>query len=156
MNLNQSRGALLVIFLVFLLAQIAMIYGLGLANRIFVDEAVALITQVLAIYSVHLAVILGGMFAVKKTGMPSATPLLSWSAIGLSLMWNALLLGGTISFAVSNVWKLHDIRNYLETVSRSSSFLVAGALAFFFASPAGRAERSGKRNPAGRLRSDES
>jgi hypothetical protein len=155
MNLNLSRGALLVVFLVFLMAQIVIIYSVGVANRVFVDEEMALITQVLSIYSVQLAVILGGMFAMKKTALPQATPFLVWSAIGLSLMWNSLLLGGTLLFAVSDAWKIHDIRSYLETVSRSSSFLVAGALALFFASPAGRTEGSVKRNKAEKRGRDE-
>src|ERR1035438_1583746 len=76
MNLNLSRGALLVVFLVFLMAQIVIIYSVGVANRVFVDEEMALITQVLSIYSVQLAVILGGMFAMKKTALPQATPFL--------------------------------------------------------------------------------
>jgi len=144
MNLNFGRISLLIIFLVFLAAQIILIYTVGLANRIFVDEQSALITQLLSIYSVHLAVILGGIFAVKGRGRPSAAPFLIWSAIVLSLAWNGLLFAGTMSFMFSAAWKLHDIRNYLETVSRASSFLVAGALAYFFASPTGRSEKGAK------------
>jgi hypothetical protein len=130
--MQRDRVLLLRIFLVFLFVLIGMAYAAGASNRIFPDQATALITQILAIYSVQLAVILGGTFAQNKSRPPAPLPLMV-AAAALSVAWNSLLLAGMLAFTRSDGWKLPDLQSYLETVSKGGSFLVAGMLSFFFA-----------------------
>lgn len=129
----QARFVLLGIFLLFLIALLALAYATGASNRIFPDEATALMTQILAIYSIHLAVICGSIFGENKVEQKSVPSGLLAAAIALSITWNLLLLGGMIAFLKTPEWKLAEIRSYLDTIAKSASFLVAGMLAFFFA-----------------------
>ncbi len=130
--MQRDRVLLLGIFLVFLFVSIGMAFSAGASNRIFPDQATSLITRILAIYSVQLAVILGGTFAQDKSLPPAPLSLLIM-ALALSLAWNSLLLVGMLAFTRADGWKLPDLESYLDTVSKGGSFLVAGMLSYFFA-----------------------
>lgn len=93
----------------------------------------SLTTKLLAIYSVQMAVILGGIFGQLKTPQRIASVLAFWIAFVLSLLWNLLLLWRSVAFYLAENDQTGDLVAYLDMVSGGSSFLVVGALAYFFA-----------------------
>jgi hypothetical protein len=83
---------------------------------------------------VHLSIILCGIFAKRHPGPQRANTTAFWTAVILSVLWNALaswiLLwmcwldsqGGSIGY----------VKDYLANLPKLSSFLISGALAYFF------------------------
>jgi hypothetical protein len=139
-TLQRTRGILFGTFIFGLAIQVAVAIA-AYANRAIVgsDES-ALTLKLLSIYSVPLAVILGGLFAKpssgKKTSSTGSQPVASL-AVALALLWNLILLSRSLMFAYAVVNPRVDdnvdqLISFLDTVSTTSSFLIAGALAFFF------------------------
>ena len=130
MTMNQARLSLIVVFLGSLAIQAVAFFRVS--QYMWADDLLALILKLLAVYSVHLGVIAGGMFA--QSGMRDAKPstATAMSAILLSLVWNLLLVGRSLSFVMSRQDSASDLMKYLETVADYGSFLVVAALAFFF------------------------
>jgi hypothetical protein len=102
----------------------------------------SLIIKLLSVYSVHLAVIFGGIFAQQrnvnhKGRSARAAGLAFWLAIVLAVIWNLLLVWrsvmfGMAAFDVSSEDNVGYLSNYIESIASAGSFLVAGALTFFF------------------------
>jgi hypothetical protein len=130
MTLRASRAWLLGIFLVFLSLQIVALLCAG--SIMWPEEQESLIVKCLTVYSVHLGVMLGAIFAKPKAGRAHTTRFIAFTGITLTLIWNLVLVWRTISFAVFQHDKVADLLKYLDSVSSASNFLVAGALAFFF------------------------
>jgi len=128
--MNQARFGLLGIFVVCLLVQLIAFFAVG--HKMWPEDLQSLVLKILAIYSVHLTVILGGIFAQPKGPLEDPPASLAWTAITLALLWNVLLIGRSIFFSMATQDSVPELIKYLEGVSSSSSFLVTGALAFFF------------------------
>jgi len=64
MTMNQARFGLLGIFILFLAVQLVAFFAV--ANKMWPEDLQALVIKLLGIYSVHLGVILGGIFAQPK------------------------------------------------------------------------------------------
>jgi len=142
MNVVRARILLVGIFLSGLVLQCICILTVYSKAAITSNDVTALLVKVLEIYSVPLAVILGGIFA--RPANPTATGASEgvssaafWVAVGLALVWNALLLWRGAAFSVAAFSpsiedNVNLFASYLEAISRASLFLVAGALAYFF------------------------
>jgi hypothetical protein len=133
---------LIVIFLLGLTIQIALVILSYSESAIAYNDLVSLLTKLLAVYSIHLSVIFGGIFAQKRETRKRSKPIqLSKAAFGLALVlaliWNLLLLWRSIMFGmavydVNREDSVGQFLSYIETIASASSFLVAGALAYFF------------------------
>lgn len=138
MTFGRSRNALVLTFVAGLVLGVS-IAGIAFAKAtIAAGDLVSLLATLLAIYAVHLGVILGAIFGNPKTkiGQPAGTagPL----AIVLAVLWNLLLLFRLALFAAAvfdpgRTDNVDDLISYIQTIGTASSFLVAGSLSFFFA-----------------------
>ena len=135
MTLNQAKLGLIGIFVGSLLVQAIAFFAVS--RRMWPEDLQSLIIKLLAVYSVHLGVIAGGAFAQEKARPPRTSTVASAAALLMALVWNLLLVGRSLSFAFARQDSAADLIKYLETVSDYGSFLVVGALAFFFTTSAG-------------------
>lgn len=107
------------------------------AGAIYRDDLTSLLPKILAIYSIHFAVMLGGVFGRKDSTRAKQVPAgMFWMALTLILIWNLLLVWRSVSFTLAAFQigedKISDYVSYLTTVSSSGAFLIVGALAYFF------------------------
>ena len=130
MPLSRLRLYLFTIFLSGLLIQVAAAISVG--SKMWPDELEALLLKLLAIYSVHLTVIIGAMLATPKGRTRKLPAGMVSTAFALTLFWNGLLLWRSLSFAFAERDSVNDFVRYLDRVSSASSFLVTGLLAFLF------------------------
>lgn len=130
MQLSRLRLYLFTIFLSGLLIQVAAAISVG--SKMWPEELEALLLKLLAIYSVHLTVIIGAMLATPKGRTRKLPAGMVSTAFALTLFWNCLLLWRSLSFAFAERDSVNDLVRYLDRVSSASSFLVTGLLAFFF------------------------
>jgi hypothetical protein len=138
MTITKARNVLVAIFLASLVIQIGAVILTYTEGAIASKDLSTLLLKLLAVYSVHLAVIFGGIFAQQQDGQPVQTPTTAfWVAVVVAAIWNVLLIWRSIAFcaAAFNI-NLNDnvlsLSTYIDDVSKAGSFLVAGALAFFF------------------------
>jgi hypothetical protein len=142
MTLVRARILLVSIFLCGLILECICVLIVYSKGAITSSDVTTLLVKMLEIYSVPLAVILGGIFArpAKPTQVgasESAPSTAFWVSVGLALVWNALLLWRGIVFSVAAFRpsiedNVNFFASYVEAISKASSFLVAGALAYFF------------------------
>ena len=115
-------------------------YGRG---SIASSDLESILVSVLATYATPLAVILAGVFGGEpKKAQRSQTPGLGKRlkfAVALAVLWNCMILWRTSLFFVRVTDDLFDdpheistVLQYIDLLSKSSSFLVAGALAWLF------------------------
>lgn len=142
MTMNRARLGLLGIFLTFLIAQITAFLLVG--YKMWPEDLESLILKLLTIYSVPLTVVLGGIFAQLGGHTKKPSPGVVWTALILAGVWNGLLLWRSIAFSLASQDSASGLIKYLDAVSSGGSFLVAGALTFFFTKSAE------SRRPAGR------
>jgi hypothetical protein len=128
--MNQARFGLLAIFAFSLIIQLIAFFAVG--HKMWPEDLQTLVLKLLAIYSVHVTVILGGMFAQPSGRLEDPPSSLAWTAVSLALLWNMLLIWRSLSFSMAPKDSVADLVKYLEGVASASSFLVTGTLAFFF------------------------
>lgn len=139
MTVGRARIALVAIFVSGLTAQVAAVILTYSRGTIAYDDLTSLLLKLLAIYSVHLGVIFGGIFAQQKDSGKKAAPTTAfWLAVALGGIWNVLLLWRSLSFGMAafnpnSEDNVDRLASYLQNISTASAFLVTGALAFFFA-----------------------
>jgi hypothetical protein len=129
-NANRARFGLLGIFLGSLVVQLIIFFALR--QRMWPEDFQALVAKALAIYSVHVGVILGGIFTRPKGRFPKAAAPLAWTALSLAALWNLLLLGRTASFGMASEDSPTELIKYFEAIGSGGSFLVSGVMVFFF------------------------
>ena len=136
MTINKARVMLLVPFLGSLIIHILAIMTVYQAGAIYRDDLTTLLPKVLTIYSVHLAVIFGGIFGQQARRGKQVPATAFWIALTVTLLWNLLLVWRSISFALiafnMGEDRINDYLAYLDIVSSTGAFLVVGALAYFF------------------------
>jgi hypothetical protein len=131
MNVNHVRLALLAVFVASLGFQLIGFFIVK--DKMWPEEFQSLVTKLLAIYAVQLGVILGGIFAqprVPRTTTPAVV--VGWIALVLALLWNCLLIFRSTSFVLANEDSTEELIKYLDGISAAGSFLVSGAITFFF------------------------
>jgi ascorbate-specific PTS system EIIC-type component UlaA len=133
MSITRARVALVTVFLVGFVSQVLAIAATYLKGEILSKELLALLVKILAVYSVPFAVILGSVFGESKGGVRRASAFAFWLAVILAAIWNLLLAWRTLTFSLATEDSVPELSTYLETISSGGSFLVAGALAYFFA-----------------------
>lgn len=133
---GSPRTLLLIIFLVGLVIQLgAAVYKYSQPDELSNNDLTVFITKLLALYSPQLGVIIGGIFAKERVERPRRGRASSVFAVAVTLavLWNLLLIWRTMAYSFSRNDELANLLKYLDTVSAASSFLIAGAMAYFFA-----------------------
>lgn len=139
MIVAKARMALVAIFVCGFTVQVAAVIVTYWRATISYDDLTGLLLKLLAIYSVHLGVIFGGIFAQQRNSGRKAAPATAfWLAVALAGIWNVLLLWRSLSFGLAafnpnSEDNVDRLASYLQSISTASAFLVTGALAFFFA-----------------------
>ena len=134
-TLNQSRVILIGIFLVALATQLILA---GTDNKLGNEEFNKWLRLLLSVYSVHFGVMLGAIFSKNETGSTKVSGFPFTLAICLAAGWNLLLVSYSWAFALSRE-KFSDFIETFTILSQDTSFLVAGALVYFFGRPAKKA-----------------
>ena len=129
-TLNQARAILFTVFVFGLVAQFLALVSVQAEMR--PGELQALTLQLLGSYGVHLGVMIAGVFAQEGSKTRRVAMLPFWIAMTLALLWNLLLGWFTYAFITSNS-SVTLLAEQITAVSQASSFLVAGALTYFFA-----------------------
>lgn len=129
LSLNKCRAILFCVFLLALVVQFLVLASVRAEMR--PGDLQALTLQLLGTYGVHLGVMIAGVFAAKGPGTQRVAILPFWIALTLSLLWNLLLGWFTYAFITSDS-SVAVLAEQITSVSEASSFLVAGALAYFF------------------------
>jgi WD40 repeat protein len=132
MTMRRAQYALLGIFTGSLAVHVTAF--LAVSRAMWPEDLQQILLTLLAVYSVPLAVILGGLFGRRRQLLKAPPPGLAWTAILLAGGWNSLLLWRSISFSVAGQDSPAQVITYMNAISAAASFLVAGMLAFFFAS----------------------
>jgi hypothetical protein len=96
------------------------------------EDLRSLVFKLLAIYSVHISVILGGIFARPRGALERPPASLAWVAIVLATFWNLLFIWRSITFTLATEDSVTEVIKYMDGAAAASSFLVTGALTFFF------------------------
>lgn len=130
LTLNQSRAILFAVFVFGLIAQFLALISVRAEMR--PGELQALTLQLLGTYGVHLGVMIAGVFAQEGATTRRVAMLPFWIALTLALLWNLLLGWFTYAFITSDS-SVALLAEQITSVSQASSFLVAGALVYFFA-----------------------
>jgi hypothetical protein len=133
MSLARARAILVITFVAGLVLQLLVITLTYLKGEISTKDIGVLTAKLLGIYSVQMAVILGGIFGRHKSSARVVSSMPFRIALILSLLWNLLLLWRSVAFYFAENDQASDLVSYLDIVSTASSFLVVGALAYFFA-----------------------
>lgn len=132
MTTRRVQTALLFVFAGSFVVQVTAFFAVSLS--MWPEDLRKILTTLFAVYSIPLAVIIGGLFAQpKKQSKGPVAGFLAWSAILLSIVWNSLFLWRSVSFSVAIRDSPSDVIDFMNSVSMAASFLVAGLLAFFFA-----------------------
>ena len=141
MTFATTRNVVVVVFLSGLLVGCLIFFAAYAHGTISAGDLTTLMTLMLASYSVHLGVILGGVFGAPNSKSLSEAGGAGVIATVVSIIWNALVIGRLILFGlavvdVERTDSVDDVSSYVKTVAASGSFLVVGALTFFFATQA--------------------
>jgi hypothetical protein len=133
MTVRRAQLLLLALFLGSLLLHLACFGYSVLAEAIYLDDLQKLATRILAIYSVPLGVIVGGIFGASGRRVGRAPSPTLWAAIALCVLWNVLLLSRTLIFALASQDSIASLLSYVDAVAAAGTFLIGAALAYYFA-----------------------
>lgn len=132
MTFEKLRNRILQIFIGFLIINLICIIIPYFRGEMYSQEFIAIVSKLLAIYGVHFAVIIGGIFGLQDEAAKKISKNLAQISLLLITLWNILLVWRSISFVLSQDDLVKDLSSYLETVSAASSFLIAGILTYIF------------------------
>ena len=133
MRINTVRLWLLFLFVASLAVHFGVFAYTYFNELIYADDFEDLTLHILAIYSIPLGVILGAFFGQGDQKEACANPSAFYAAFALSIFWNGLLLVRTFVFGFAEEDLVGDLTGFQQNTSAASMFLIAGALAFFFA-----------------------
>lgn len=133
MNIRRSQLALLALFLIGLIVHLVCFGSAFLKGAIYAEDLQTLAVRALTVYSVPLGVIVGGIFGGKAVPAATASAGIFWTAAGLSLLWNLLLVVRSLLFVLAEQDTIGSLLAYVDAVSAAGTFLIGGALAYFFA-----------------------
>lgn len=121
------------VFLLALLAQIALATLLRIWGYINPEDFTPLIVKLLTIYSAPFGVILAGIFVAQKIDAPRAAAEEVWIVLVLAIIWNALLLGRYLLITFKPVGdSLEDLASFQNNALPAGNFLISAALTYLY------------------------
>jgi hypothetical protein len=132
-NINRAKSTLVIILLAGMVVNFGIVTYTYLRDAIYAEDLQHLSIVILSVHSVPLGVVIGGIFGQRRSKRRQTPMLAFYTAVGLTLIWSFLLLTRTAIFGLAEQDSVSSLADYLSTVSASGSFLVGGALAYFFA-----------------------
>ena len=135
MSVVKARVILFIIFFLGLVLQVVAIQVAFSKDHIYAAERFNLIFILVQVYSVHLAIVIGGIFnaSLPRSRRAESTPIyLFVIAVLLVLAWNGFLVWPSIAFGFMSRGTDTDLAEQFTQVSTYSSWLLAGLLAFYF------------------------
>jgi hypothetical protein len=133
MTFARARTILVLIFIFFFTFNNLLIVIPFVKNSYGSESLINIMTRILVVYSVHVAVILGGIFGQKNSPRDLTSKDSFWIAFIVALLWNILLTWRCIVFTfIETDTTDEDLIKYIDTVAPASSFFVSGALTYFF------------------------
>lgn len=133
MTFAQARTRLTYIFIFFFAFNNLLIVIPFVKNSYGSESLINIMTRILVVYSVHVAVIVGGVFGQKDSRRDLTSKNSFWIALIMALLWNVLLSFRLIVFTfIETDTTDEDLIKYIDTIAPASSFLVSGALTYFF------------------------
>jgi hypothetical protein len=128
MTLVKARVSLFSLFVASLLLQVVAIEAAFQKGHIYSAERSNLIFILVQVYSVHLAIIIGGIFSASLARTSNATKrtpgYLFCIAVVLVFIWNSFLVGPSLTFGFMGKGTDTDLADYLRQVATYSSWLV--------------------------------
>jgi hypothetical protein len=133
MNVRHAQITLVALFMISLLLHLGCFGYSYISDAIYADDLQTLAVRILAVYSVPLGIMVGGIFGGSAKPADKAAGSTLWTAVALSLLWNVLLVFRSISFALSEQDSIASLLDYVDAVAGVATFLIGGALTYFFA-----------------------
>ncbi len=129
--MTKYRLALLTVFVVCLLAQLAAFVVTYLNGEIYADEVTNLIKELLMVYSVPMTIMVAGIAASRRPRKDVSQ--IFWIALSLVILWNLLFAWRSLAFSFAGVSGDSDTKliAYFKEISYGS-FIIAGVLTYFF------------------------
>ncbi len=138
-RMQRAQIGIAVVFIAGMFLNVVAVLIAYVHHAIYFENVKDLLITLLAVYSGPLAIVFAGVFA--KRGVALRRPALTtfWFAVCVSIAWNLFLVGGSVGLvaaAFGNSAKegaVEEFTSYLRTISSSATFMVSGALTYFFA-----------------------
>jgi hypothetical protein len=142
---RRVRFALILVYIASFALSLVSIFVSFAMGHIYQDDLKTLILKLLAVYSVPLGTIAGGLVG-RRGRQASLQPSAGLFALVLGSLWSLLIVGRCIVFIVApdESDSVSDLLDYLGPVSSGGAFLVSASLSNFFAAAGGRAADTGK------------
>ena len=136
MNLFRARFLLAKLFLISFLLQAGMLLNLVRQQALTLQEAGHTLELLGKLYSVPGTMVIVGAFArsTSHSAQEKVHPSTFYIALSVSIIWNVFFLGVTWLYYKANSAEPEQINSVFQ-LAPSFEFLIAGVLAFFFASP---------------------
>jgi hypothetical protein len=132
-TVKRVRVSLIIILLAALFIELLCVILPVRSGWIESEESTKLVVRILSIYAAPLGIILGGVFADSGREARRANDIEKWLALTVVSGWNLLLLWRCLFFyLVVEQNAVKHLNEYLDAVTGASTFLIAGALAYFF------------------------
>jgi hypothetical protein len=123
------------LFVLALVLELAMYYHStsGDYPPVWGDEAENLRNTILGVFAIPLGTVFGGAISTRKrqNRVPWSTVLILAAGV---LVWNWLAIMPVVQFTFHVTQKVASCLTDLQSVSEKASFLITGALAYFFGS----------------------
>lgn len=117
MTIRHSQLVLLAMFLIGLVIHLVCFGYSFLIGAVYVEDLQTMAVRTLAVYSVPLGVIVGGIFGGGAERVTKASSGTFWTAAGLSLLWNILLLVRSLVFVIAEQDSITSLFGYIDAVS---------------------------------------
>jgi hypothetical protein len=137
MNMKSAQLCIAGTFLVGLVCNSAAVLITYAQGAIFPDNLRTMLSTLLAVYSGPLAIVTAGFFG-QEAPHRKTVPSTFWIAIVVSVIWNVFVLWGGVELLASSFGSqtketaVDDFSSYIKLISSSATFLVSGALTYFF------------------------
>jgi hypothetical protein len=96
------------------------------------EDMVDLYAKVVSLYFIHLSIIITGFFGQEKLKKGRSLQNVFWAALSLSIVWNIMFFWRLVYYCAVATDDIPSIESYISKVTMPTSFLVTGALAYFF------------------------
>ena len=139
--MRRGQTLLVSVFVSGLAAQLLIIGSCRLDGSLRAEGFYALLLTLLSVYSMPFAVILASVFGDRGARSNRYSNFSFRIAMTVTVLWNVLFCSISMIYRLDGHSGWRGLNRHLQEVSTSASFLIAGALTFFFS------QRASEPNP---------